>query len=89
VAHLTQSTKARARPEQEIAVCWLIGAMSVLVGFVFVVVMPIMALLLTVGLLGWSVVSALGRRRRLLPLAVGVGLTIPVVVYFSLAIAQH
>jgi Flp pilus assembly protein TadB len=92
ITHLTESTKAPGRPEHHPAAIWLVGAFSALVGFVLVDVMPITALLLTVvltaGLLGLSAFPSLRGRRQFL-FALGLGFAIPVVVYFSLAIAQH
>ncbi len=58
------------------------------VGFILAVVMPINAAVLVVALLGLSAVRTLGRRRALL-FAVGIGLAIPTVIYFGLAIAEH
>jgi len=58
------------------------------VGFVLVVVMPINAAILVVALLGVSALRSLGRWRSLL-FAIGVGLAIPTVAYFGLAVAHH
>jgi hypothetical protein len=68
ITHLTESTKAPGRPEHHPAAIWLVGAISALVGFVLVDVMPITALLLTVvliaGLLGLSALPSLRGRRH-------------------------
>lgn len=84
--------RAPGRPAHHPAAIWLAGAISALAGFVLVDVMPITALLLTVafpaGLLGLSALPSLRGRRQAL-FALGLGFAIPVVVYFSLAIAQH
>ncbi len=92
MGRLTGSTEVRGPTEHHPATIWLAGAVSALFGLVLVGVVPITALLFTAvliaGLLGLSALPRLRGRRRLL-LAVGLGLAVPVVVYFSLAIAQH
>jgi len=88
IAHLTESTEVPGRIEHHPATIWLVGAVSAVVGFFPVDVMPITALLLTAGLLGLSVLPSLRGRRQLL-FAPGLGFAIPVVVYFCLAIGQH
>ena len=92
MGHLAESTEVRGRTEHHPAITWLVGAASALFGFVLVDVMPIMALLftavVTAGLLGLSALPSLRDRRQLL-FAIGLGLAIPVVMYFGLAAAQH
>jgi hypothetical protein len=88
ITYLQESTKTTGHPKHRPGARWLVVAASVLVGFVVVDVMPIQAVVLALAMLGVSALRSLGRWRRML-FAIGLGLTIPTVLYFILAIAEH
>ncbi len=88
VTDLPPPAEATVQRKHRPVTLWLLGAVSVPVGFILVVVMPINAAVLVVALLGLSAVRTLGRWRAFL-FAVGLGLAIPTVIYFGLAIAEH
>jgi 4-hydroxybenzoate polyprenyltransferase len=88
MTYLKDPTEATGRAEHRPAAVWLVSAVSMLVGIVLVVTIPIFAVALVVGLLGATALSHIGKTRQLL-LAIGLGLAVPTVVYFGLAIARH
>jgi 4-hydroxybenzoate polyprenyltransferase len=88
MATLTQPTEATGLTGHRRGSVWLVGAVSMLVGFCLAIMMPILALVLAACLIAGSALRRFGQSRHLL-LAIGLGFAVSTLVYFGLAVARH